>query len=184
MRKISLLITITLFLTSMYSGLVYSDAEKMGASVIVVIDPHLILTESKAAKSINEQIEKKRKEYQNQISLQEKELNKKKQDLEDLQGKVSEAELSKKAQDYNVEAAKLQRSVQDKRIQMDQAYRTALTEIEKVVASILEKLANEKGYNMVMSSTSTMYSSPRLNITQEVMKSLDNLLPKVNVLIK
>lgn len=203
MNKVILLITTILFSTGAFAGGPlskpdvskpdvskpvlkpdFSKPTKLSPTVMAVIDPHLILTESKAAKSIREQIEKKRTEYQNQISTQEKDLNKKKQDLESLQGKISEDELSKKAQTFQAEVAKVQRSVQDKRLQMDQSYATAVSEIEKAVTSIIEKLASEKGFDVVIPSTHTMYSASQLNISSEVMMLLDAQLPKVNVVIK
>lgn len=169
MKKLLLLAIIVLN----FSSLNTFGGDKPQYTSVVTIDPQFILNESKTAKLMREELEKKRSDYQSQVSIKEKELNKKKQILEDQQAKISKEEFDKKIEEFNIEVAEVQRMVQNKRNEIDQLYTNNASKIDKAIVAIVQELAKEKNFDIVLSANQAIYIRKNLDITEEIIKRLD-----------
>ncbi len=57
----------------------------------------------------------------------------------------------------------------------------SLGDIQKVVTDIITDLAKEKGFIVAMPTSQTLYADPKLDISDEVLKRLNEKLPKFDV---
>jgi outer membrane protein len=177
MKKILFALTVMVVLVPAYAN----SQETASASQIAIVDVKKILNESSATKSIQQQIEEKRKAIQSEISKQEETLRKTDQDLAQQRSVLSKEAMDKKVQEFKTSVVEAQRNVQTKRSQLEKAYANALGEVEKVVVSIVSELADKKGFQVAIPKATALYAKDSLDISNEVLKTLDERLPKVKV---
>ena len=178
MKNISMLFA--LILSFVISTNVYAQGATPTNSVVVV-DIKKIINESSATKSIQKQIEEKRKAIQTEIGKQEENLRKTDKDLAEQRTVLSKEAFDKKLSEFKTNVAEAQRNVQNKRNQLEKAYAESLAEVEKVVVSIVSELSDKKGFSVAIPKANALFSKNSLDISDEVLKMLDERLPKVKV---
>lgn len=148
---------------------------------IVIVDIKKILNESKATKSIQKQIEAKRKTIQKEIGKQEDKLRETDKDLSNQRSVLSKDVFDKKVSEFKAEVIDAQRNVQSKRSKLEKSYSNALLEVEKVVIGIVSELSQSRGFSMAVPKASTIYTKKGLDISDEVLETLNERLPEVKV---
>lgn len=159
-----------------------SVAEDFGP--VAVVNVKKILRESKVTKNIQEQIEKKRKELQAKVSKEEESLREKNQKLAEQRSVLSPEAFTEKSKTFREEVAKAQQSVQEERSKLEKGYGTALKEVQKVVQSIIAELASKKGFSIAIPAEQILHHNTELDISNEVLETLDKRLPKLKVDVK
>lgn len=158
-----------------------SAGAAMAETAIGVVNVAKIMQDSKAANSVRSQLQAKQKSFQSELDAKEKTLLAEDKALADQKDKVEKTAFEKKVKDFRERAAATQREVQNKRQQLDKAFSTSLEEIQKNVIDITKQIAAEKKLNLVVSSSQVLYNDPALDITADVLKSLDSKLPTLSV---
>lgn len=153
-------------------------------SDIAVVNLEGVMRTAKAAKSVQEQIDKFRKEYQDEISDEEEKLHKRDKELADQRSILAPEAFEQERRSFQKEVAGVQRDVQIKRAQLDRAYAKAASKIQLTISKIVGDYAKEKGFKLILPSSQILYGEEALNISEEVLKRLDNELPKVEVKIE
>jgi Skp family chaperone for outer membrane proteins len=155
--------------------------EKLPPAVAAVIDYQRVLREAKSAKSISDQLEARRKLYQDQIAKEEQKLGDADKELAKQRGVLSPEALSTKREDLQKRAAELQKLVNDKRRQLGTVSSAALNEVRNAMLQVVGDLSSEHGFNIVLPSNTVLMFSPKVDLTDEVIKRLDQALPSVKV---
>lgn len=148
---------------------------------IGVVNTAKIMRDSKAAQSVRSQLQAKQKSFQSELDAKEKQLLAEDQALAKQQASVDKAAFEQKVKDFRAKAATAQREVQQKKLAVDKALATALEDIQKTVIDITKQVAAEKKINVVVSSAQVLYAEPGLDMTDEVLKRLNDKLPNVAV---
>lgn len=151
------------------------------APKIVVVDIKRIMKESSAALDANSQLEKKRKEYQSQITSEENKLKQAEEDLVKQKNILSKEAMSKKQKEFIDKINNVRSDVQKKKINLDNAYKNALNDIQSSVVSIIEELSEEQGFNMAVPTSQLIYADKDMDISAEVLKRLNKKLPKAKI---
>lgn len=155
--------------------------EKLPPAVAAVIDYQRVLREAKAAKSIREQIETRRKLYQDQIAKEEQKLNDADKELAKQRAVLSPEAFKDKREEFQKKVSGVQRMVQERRRTLDQTSAAALNQVRNAMIEIVSDLSAERGFNLVMPSSAVLLFSPKIDLTVEVIKRLDGKLPSVKV---
>jgi outer membrane protein len=155
--------------------------EQMPAAVAAVIDYQRVLREAKAAKSIRDQIEGRRKTYQDQVSKEEQKLLDTDKELAKQRAVLSSDAFNTKRDDLQKKAADVQRMVQERRRSLDQTSAAALNEVRNAIIQIVSELSAERGFNLVLPTSAVLLFSPKVDLTDDVIKRLDDKLPSVKV---
>ncbi len=156
-------------------------AERMPAAVVAIVDYQRILRDARAAKSIREQIEERRKKYQQEIREQEKALLERERELSRQRSVLSPEAFQKRRRAFEQEASRVQRLVQERRRELDAASAEAYARIRNVIIEIVGGLARDRGFNLVLPSSAVLLFSPKLDLTEDVLRELDRRLPAVEV---
>lgn len=156
-------------------------AQELPSTVAAVIDYQRILKEAQAARSIREQIEARRKAYQDEISEEEQRLREADQAFAKQSSVMSPEARAEKRRDFEKEVVEVQRLVQERRSELDRASAMALNEVKKVLIEIVTGMAEERGFNLVLPSSEVLFFSRRIDLTEEVLTELDARLPRVEV---
>lgn len=164
-------------------SIVLSPAD-VTAEEIAIIDIQKIITESLAAKSIATQIEKKRDEFQAEVEKEEEKLHSDDQSLSEQRSVLSKEVFEQKAKEFRSKVVEAQRMVQSRRAQLDKAHVKALEKVRKHTLDIVDGLSGKKNFKVVLPKAQVFYSKNELDISDEILKKLNEKLPKVEVVIE
>jgi outer membrane protein len=152
-------------------------AQEFEPAVIAIVEIQAIMRESTAAKSIQAQAEAKRGEYQAEISAEEARLRDLEQELARQRSVLSPDAYTKRRQDFEADVAAVQRIVADRRRELDQAYAGGMRQLQVEISKIIAEIAEERGINIVLPDSQTLFVGNDLRISREVLKRLDERLP-------
>lgn len=151
------------------------------AADIVTINIQSILRDSAAAKHAKGLIDSKRGQYQADLKKIEGDLKKQDQALAEKRGILAADALEQERRKFMEQVTKAQQEVQDKRERLGEAYNEAVGEIQDAVMKIVDRMAKERGFKVVIPTNNLVYATPELDITKEVLAQLDKDLPKVDI---
>jgi Skp family chaperone for outer membrane proteins len=146
-----------------------AHAQQLPPAVAAVIDYQRILRDAAAARSIREQIENRRKGYQDEISKQEHRLY-----------EADEA-FADKRRAFEEDVGEVQRLVQERRRELDRVAEVALNEVKTALIEIVTGIAEDRGFNLVLPSSEVLFFARKIDLTEEVLAKLDAKLPDVVV---
>jgi Skp family chaperone for outer membrane proteins len=155
--------------------------ESLPAAVVGIIDYQKILRDAKAAASIRSQVEVRRKSYQDEITQQEQRLREQDQALVKQRTVLSPEAFATKRRAFEKEVAEVQKTVQQRRRQLDEVTAVALNEVREAIIQVVSQLAEVKGFNLVVPSSTVLVFSPRIDVTSDVLLALNERLPDVKV---
>jgi outer membrane protein len=174
-KKIALLFVCAL------GAVVMSASAALAEGNIGVLDVQKLMANSLASKSIREQIDKKREQYQQEISKDEDRLRKKDKDLAEQRNVMAPDKFEQEKNAFKTEVETVQRDVQKKRVQLDRAYAKAFAEVQEAVTGVVKEVAAEQKLNLVLPSGQTLFFDPKMDITDTVVSRLDKKISKVSV---
>lgn len=149
------------------------------ASVIAIVDVPRILKEAKSAQTIRKQIETHRKKFQTQIAQEETELRKAEKELIELREEGKKEAFVEMEQKLQARFMKVERYVQARRKALDKAYTEAMNTVRKNLVATVAKLAKARSVNLVVVKQQVIWNAEAIDLTEEVLKSLDKALPQI-----
>lgn len=155
--------------------------DRLPPAVAAVIDYQRILRDSKAARTIRDQVEARRKLYQDEIAKQEQRLHELDKELARQRSVLTPEAFAEKRRDFESQVAEVQRMVQERRRQLDQAAAAALNDVRSAMIDIIGELADVRGFNLVLPTSGVLLFSPRIDLTDEVLSRLDAKVPTIKV---
>ena len=156
-------------------------AQKLPTTIAAVIDYQRILRDAAAARSIREQIEARRKAYQEEISREEQRLHAADKEFAKQRSVLSPEAFAEKRREFEQDVAEVQRMVQKRRRDLDHMSAAALNEVKEALIEIVTSIAEERGFNLVLPSSELLFFSRSLDLTEEVLAKLDARLPQVSL---
>jgi outer membrane protein len=171
-------------LASLLAAGFFVSPQAQAETSVATINYQQILHDSKAGKSVKDQLDAKQKSFQSEMSKKEDELNREQEKLGQQRAVLSPEAFEKKAKEFRAKTNAAQRDVQTKRAALDNALLSASNDIQKAVLDIVSKIAKEKGYTLVVPTSQLLYADPKMDITSEVLSQLNATLPRVDVSFK
>ena len=150
-------------------------------TVAAVIDYQRILRDARAARSIRDQVEARRKQYQDEIAREEQRLNEENKELAAQRARLSPEAYAARRETFEAAVAEVQRMAQERRRQLDQVAAAALSEVRSAMIDVVGEMAGTRGFNLVLPSAGLLLFSPAIDLTEEVLASLNQQLPNVTV---
>ena len=163
-----------------------SFAQNTGkAPIIALINYPSILEKSKAGKSVNDQIVKQRKIYLEAMKKIQADLEKQSKELEQQQSILAQDVFEGKVKEFRQKQLQGKQTENSYRRALDQMQGKGLKIIEEELYKILQAIAEERGIDIVMKagtpSSIILKARKELFITDDVIKALDEKLPKVTI---
>jgi Skp family chaperone for outer membrane proteins len=156
-------------------------AQQLPPAVAAVIDYQRILRDAAAARSIREQIESRRKDYQDEISEQEHRLYEADKAFTKQRSLLTPEAFADKRRAFEEDVGEVQRLVQERRRELDRVAEVALNEVKTALIEIVTGIAEERGFNLVLPSSEVLFFARKIDLTEEVLAKLDAMLPDVTV---
>jgi outer membrane protein len=158
-----------------------AQAQKLPPTVAAVIDYQRILREAAAARSIRDQIEVRRKAYQEEISKEEQRLHEADKEFAKQRSLLTAEAFTEKRREFEQDVAEVQRLVQERRRELDNVAAVALNQVKEALIEVVTSIADERGFNLVLPSSEVLFFARRIDLTEEVLAKLDGRLPDVRV---
>jgi Skp family chaperone for outer membrane proteins len=178
MRAIGFALGLALALSACFAP---AWAQPLPPAVVAVVDYQRLLREAKAAKSIRAQVEERRARYQDEIRSEEQRLIEIERELTRQRGVLSTEAYAQKRSAFEQDAARVQRMVQERRRELDAVSAAAYAELRNAIIEVVGRLAESRGFNIVLPSSAVLLFSPQLDLTEEALAALDRRLPDVRV---
>ncbi|MFA4994269.1 MAG: OmpH family outer membrane protein [Bdellovibrionales bacterium] len=160
----------------------YADtAAKMPSPVIAIVDVQRILQESAASKSVQKQLETQRSKFQNEIGKEENSLRQAEQELSSQRNQLTAQAYSEREQQLRQRFSTVEKHVSARRKVLDQSYADAMSAVKNALLDVVSEVAHERGANLVIVKQQALWTDQPLDITDEVLKRLDQKMPKINV---
>ncbi|MDR3424074.1 MAG: OmpH family outer membrane protein [Alphaproteobacteria bacterium] len=154
---------------------------KLPAPVIAIVDVQRLLQESLAGKSVQAQLEAQRSKFQNEIEDEENGLRQAEQELAKQRDKLTTEAYAGREQQLRQRFSTVENDVQTRRKALDQAFADSREVVHSALLQVVDKVAHEHGANIVIIKQQALWTDQPLDITDEVLKLLDQKLPKVDV---
>lgn len=155
--------------------------QKSPAINIAVVDIQLLMENSAAAQNVRAQIEKIRAKYQQEVKDKEDEISKLSQSIAQERPRLSEDDYQKRMRELRQKSANYQSDMQERQGKMDGAFRGASQKIAASIAQTVDEITKEQKLILVL-PRSTVVGTPTVpDITQEVLKRLNQQTPTLTV---
>ncbi len=159
-------------------------AAALAAGSIGVVDVSYILTQSSAAKSIQEQRETHREIFLSEISQAEQELRTEEQKILEMRATLSSEEYAKKRQAYETKLIETRKMTQEKKRVLEEASNTSMDALREHLYVVVQSIANERGFELVISNKNVIAGEKSLDITQETLEKLNQEIETIPLKIK
>jgi outer membrane protein len=150
---------------------------------ILIVDLPQVLHDSRAGKGVQATLTKESQEYSREVARQEDDLQKMRSELERQRTVLSPEAFDAKAKQFQQHYQELDREVQQKRLALQRAYNEAMLKVEKAALDIIDRLAKERGANLVLAKQATILQAQGADVTAEVVARLDKTLTSVPITI-
>lgn len=170
-----------IFLTIFNQTIAYAVPNDSYICRVAVVDVESILEHSIAVNSIRKSINEISSQIQKELSAKELELKNIEGELIKKRGILSESEFDSKVTEFNKRVNETQKEMQIKKNALEQAHSEAVQQVHHTTISIISDLAKKYDLNMVLPSSQVLFVDNKLNITLEVITSLNERLKSVEV---
>jgi Skp family chaperone for outer membrane proteins len=149
------------------------------AGSILVVDVERLLRDSKAAKSIQQQVEQQRGTYTKDLSKQENDIRAAREELERQRTILSEQAFAGKVQEFQQKVNELRENASNKSQVLQRGSSAAFAQVLKNVEQVVMEIASERKASLVVAKNNVVVVDPSLEITEETLRRLDKRLPAV-----
>ena len=148
-------------------------SEQFSAPRMALIDLEGVLRASNGTLRVRELLDEQRLLFQAEFAEREAGLQQAERRLQTARDSISEEEFSDRLSAFEDEVALIQREIQYRREALDLAFQDAQARLRQIAIEIVADIAREQKLDLVLKENSTMVFRPGLNISEEVLRRLD-----------
>ncbi len=156
-------------------------AQETKSPIFAIIDVQKVLRDSTAIKGLNQEIEKRRDAYQEELRKKEEELRAADQELTRQRAILGADVFAQKRQELEHKVGMLQREVQERKRSLDQSFASGLSQVQAELAVVAKDIAEAKGLDLILSKATVVIVKPEFEVTEEASQLLNERLPVVTV---
>lgn len=146
---------------------------------MAVVDVQEIMKQSKAASKLRDQLEAQKNTLQKDLSKEEDGLRDQEKELADKRSVMAADAFEQKRRDFQDKVAAFQKKVQERSRELDQKFASGSSQIRKTMLEGVADVADKNGYTMVFSRADLLIFDKTLDVTDQVLKIVDQKLPEV-----
>jgi outer membrane protein len=154
-------------------------AQPFETPVIGVLDVNEVLQRSKAAKNIQPQFDKLKKGYEDELNKEQQALGAEIQQLEGQRAVLAPEAFQQRANTLRQREQSLINQVNEKKRILDATLQGGISQIRNVMFQVTADVARERSLNIVLPKEMVVIIAKNLEITDEVLKRVDERLPTV-----
>ncbi|MCW5770902.1 MAG: OmpH family outer membrane protein [Rhodospirillaceae bacterium] len=147
--------------------------------IVAVVDGTKLTQAAKSMREAQEEAEKLAKKFDADFAAEQKKLQTEYQQLEKDRLKITGQDYDRRLQRLNQRFADIRRTAQIRQEQMSRAVRVVQVQFRAEVVKVIQAMAVEAGYTLVLERSAVLHAAAQLDITDEVLERLDKA--KINV---
>ncbi|NBW04920.1 MAG: OmpH family outer membrane protein [Alphaproteobacteria bacterium] len=163
-------------------------ATDAGASMevrrIAVVSLDGVLRAAAANTKIKELLDGQREKFQEEFRQVELDLQQTERDLLAKRDVIAKDDYDKMVTAFQKRVANVQKDIQYKRQAIDNAYQKALNDVRKLAVDVIKEIAAERQIDLILNRDASVVFLPRLNISDEVLKRLDERTKNARIQIE
>lgn len=149
---------------------------------VAVVDVQRILQEAAVMKSIQQQLDSQKEQFQREVAAQQEKLRLAEQDLAEMRRSVAADEFDRKRTEFESQVNAMGRALQERTRRLDVAFNQARNNAINTLDQVIAEVAKETGATLVISRQFIVYQSgTAADITDEVMQRMNARLPEITV---
>jgi outer membrane protein len=157
------------------------SAVSAAAPKIAIVNVEYVMREAKAVKSVQGQLKQISDKYNKEIGGEEGKLRTLDQELQQQRTILAPEAFAQRREEFQQKASALQQKARALRQAMDQGFKNTMQKIQLVLFEEVAKIADEKGFNLVLPTSQVIVAAAELNITPQALERLDKRLPDVKL---
>mgnify|MGYP001268119220 CR=1 FL=1 len=150
-------------------------------SKIAVVDVEKILNVSKAGKSIQEQLKKRRESFQKEFSARENNLMNAEKTLVQQKSDLSPEEFAKKRKEFEKQLLETRNLFQKRRNSLDKGLGDALSTLRKNIIQVTAEVSDKNKYQVVLTRDSVVIVQKEMDITEKVLDRLNKKISNIKL---
>jgi len=159
-----------------------TPAVQEGSLKIAVVDVGLVFRESAAVNSINAQLRPYLERFRADAAEAEKELRDTQEERARRQAAVSTADAhAAERLELEQRALEAQNKMLGRKRSLDQTQAAAMRQVETTLNNTVAEIFTERKLSLILRRDQTAFFNPSMDITEEVIKRLDQRLPTVEI---
>jgi outer membrane protein len=148
---------------------------------VLVVDMQRVLQESKAGKMIQSQMQQQVSTYQKTLAQQDQELAATQQDLQRQQSILAQDAFAVKVKEFEQRVGEASKRAQEAQQTLSESRNEAVSKVDSAMLQVINGLAKERGANLIVNRGAVVMFDVRMDVSDEVIKRLDEKLPAVTV---
>lgn len=151
---------------------------------VAVIDLEIIYRDGEASRDARRQLKVYQKKIQNDIKKENNALRKAEQSLNRKRSILPPEKFAQERDKFEKNIVAVQRKVQNLQRKFNQAQADASQMTAVALEKVVKTIVQERGYDLILDANQTIFSSTKMNITQETLKRLNEQLPRIKVVLR
>lgn len=148
---------------------------------LAIVDVKRLLEESKAAQSIQKQVSEKRQVLEDEFANFEDQLRENEKSLAEKRAEGDQEGFAKQRQEYERTLMETRSLVQQKKRALEEAVLQATGRLRQEILKITAGIAEEEGYDVVLTRQNVVIVDKSMDITAEVMTRLNKSLTDIKL---
>lgn len=174
---------ITLILSMVFPALGHAQDKAAGTS-IAVVDIQRLMTESNAAKTIQEQVQSYQEKFLGELREKEEALRKKEKDVLEQRASLSQEEFAKQRDEFEKQLIEARQYAQSRKRALDEASAKALGQLRGEVFKVVQSIADANNYDLVLARQHVVLGAKSIDVSEEAMEKLNAAIKDIKVTIK
>ncbi len=147
--------------------------------VIVVVDPQVAMTQSKAGQAVRGEYDGYRRSFQEELDSGRKGLTETENELLRQKAVMTQSAWQKKSREFDKRVVAFNQRIQKANLAVEKSYRAAMAELARLFATVAADVANEVGATLVLPSQQVVMHDPRMDITAAVVDRMNSRYPTI-----
>lgn len=140
---------------------------------IGILDVQQLLRDSKAAQSIQEQVDVERQAFLKKLAERENSLRDKEQALLKEAPSLSQEELNERRAAFEKEFQEARHAAQQQKDALDKALLDGMTKLREIIFEVVDQVSAEKGYDLILARQNVVSGGDNLDISEETLSILN-----------
>ncbi|MAF98630.1 MAG: hypothetical protein CMH26_08355 [Micavibrio sp.] len=175
------ILNIALFTFVFVNAVALMGGQVLAETKIGVVDVRYIMSQSSAAKSILEQRKSMQESFLKEISGSEQKLRDDEQALAKKRESLSAEDFIDEKKEFELKVYKAQNEAQQKKKTLEERVAKAMNTLQEKLVSVIQELAEEKGYDLVLTKQNIIVGTDSIDLTEDAMKRLNKELSNVKL---
>jgi len=148
---------------------------------IAILDIQSVLDNSIAIKHLRTSIDTISEQFAKELSAKEMEFKEMGEGLEKKRASFKPEQFEKEVEGFYKKLSAFQHETQKKKEKLERAHSAAIEFVHEHTIKIVHEVSREKGFNIALPMSQTLYAADVLNITSEVTQRLNQKVTEVQL---